>query len=659
MNLSQLKATAGAGDPLLTKLKRFGIADWREVLLCAPKDFFDYSKVSTLKQAIDQGCLVSSEKQIFSLIVTQTAATISQPKQRICLSATDGRLTTKIVIFVSPGVQVDYWNKLQLGQRINIKGCLQNWGGNLQIVSPNLVPEELIGKVSPVYDRKRSVLAEGALFDASRHALSHHLEATSAYLIDSFKPLSEQSLLRKARLSTSTVSSILVAAHAPTSMEEGLRGLASLKRLAALSIVENAKRMRQRQPSPASVIDLPKSQIDSLCHQIPFPLTNDQRQAIEEIRHDLALPYPMRRILIGDVGCGKTACIMVPSVAMQQNDKQVIVLSPNTLLAEQFVNEAATFFPNTPVIAVTATTRKLDLTNNPILVGTTALLNRLANDDVTPSLVIVDEQQKFSVAQKEQLLAITSNYIEVTATPIPRTTALISHAAMDVSIIKESPVHKKITSYLVFADQATRMYEHTKRVLETNGQVAVVYPIVEADPEQEKKSVISAYDDWNSRFPNRVAMVHGQMKDSEKLRAVQSLKTGEKQIGVVSSVIECGLTLPSLRSMVVINAERYGTSTLHQLRGRLARHGGTGYFFLYVPDPIKDDTRRRLELLLAHSDGFTLSEKDAELRGYGDLFESAERQSGTSRSTVIRCVDLTPADIHQIIQLSQEQPNDH
>jgi len=111
--------------------------------------------------------------------------------------------------------------------------------------------------------------------------------------------------------------------------------------------------------------------------------------------------------------------------------------------------------------------------------------------------------------------------------------------------------------------------------------------------------------------------------------------------------------------MVVINAERYGTSTLHQLRGRLARHGGTGYFFLYVPDPIKDDTRRRLELLLAHSDGFTLSEKDAELRGYGDLFESAERQSGTSRSTVIRCVDLMSADIHQIIQLSQEQPNDH
>lgn len=659
MNLSQPKAKAGEGDPLLAKLKRFGISDWREVLLCAPKDFYDYSKLSTLKQAIDQGCLVSSEKQLFSLIVTQKAVTVPQPKQRICLSATDGRLTTKIVIFVFPGVEVEYWKNLQPGHRINIKGSLQNWGGNLQIVSPDLVPEELIGKVSPVYDRKRSVLAEGALFDASRHALTQHLEATSAYLIESFKPLSEQSLLRKARLSTSSISSVLVAVHAPNSMEEGLRGLAALKRLAALSIVENAKRMRQRPQAPASIIDLPKVLIDSLCQQIPFPLTNDQRQAIEEIRHDLALPYPMRRVLIGDVGCGKTACIMVPSVALQQNGKLVVVLSPNTLLAEQFVNEAATYFPNTPVIAVTASTRKLDLTGNPILVGTTALLNRLANEDTVPSLVCVDEQQKFSVLQKEQLLAITSNYIEATATPIPRTTALISHAAMDVSIIKESPVQKKITTYLVFADQANRMYDHTKRVLETNGQVAVVYPVVEADPEQEKKSVISAYDDWNSRFPNRVVMVHGQMKDAEKIRAVQSLKCGEKQIAVVSSVIECGLTLPSLRSMVVVNAERYGTSTLHQLRGRLARLGGSGYFFLYVPDQIKDDTRRRLELLLAHSDGFSLAEKDAELRGYGDLFEAAVRQSGTSRSTIIRCVDLTPTDIHQITQLSQEQANDH
>ena len=136
------------------------------------------------------------------------------------------------------------------------------------------------------------------------------------------------------------------------------------------------------------------------------------------------------------------------------------------------------------------------------------------------------------------------------------------------------------------------------------------------------------------------------MKEAEKLAAVDSLKAGVLKIAIVSSVIEIGLTLSSLRSLIVVHAERYGTSTLHQLRGRVARHGGFGYFFLYLPQSTSLETMQRLRLVVEHGDGFTLSEKDAELRGYGDLFEDAERQSGNSRSTVFRCIDLTPSEIH-------------
>ena len=136
------------------------------------------------------------------------------------------------------------------------------------------------------------------------------------------------------------------------------------------------------------------------------------------------------------------------------------------------------------------------------------------------------------------------------------------------------------------------------------------------------------------------------MKEQEKLDAVAALKSGQKRIAIVSSVIEIGLTLGELRSLIVVNAERYGTSTLHQLRGRVARRGGTGYFFMFLPETVKPEAMQRLQLVVDHADGFTLSEKDAELRGYGDLFEDAERQSGNSRSTVFRCIDLTPTEIH-------------
>jgi ATP-dependent DNA helicase RecG len=237
--------------------------------------------------------------------------------------------------------------------------------------------------------------------------------------------------------------------------------------------------------------------------------------------------------------------------------------------------------------------------------------------------------------------------LQATATPIPRTTALITHGAMDVSIIREMPVAKIITTHIVAAGDAKRLFDHTRKVLDGGGQVAIVYPIVK-DEEQAKKSVVAAFAEWNKRFPGLVGMVHGQMKEAEKVAAVDALKSGLHKIAIVSSVIEIGLTLPSLRSLIVVSAERHGTSTLHQLRGRVARHGGNGYFFMFLPKAVTPETMQRLQLLVEHDDGFTLSEKDAELRGYGDLFEASERQSGTSRSTVFRCVDLTPKEIHAV-----------
>lgn len=534
-----------------------GITAWHEPLLCLPKSFLDFSQVATLKQALPRADVVS-ESHLFTLVVTEKACIVSQPKKRLILNATDGMLAVKIVVFIHPGIDVAAWKELEEGKKFHVRGSLQNWNGMLQMVSPDLIEPKMIGTVVPVYEKRRGVVADGAIYDATRHALEHHFEDTIKNLIASFHGLSEPDILRRARLKAPTIAVILKAAHAPSSEDEGLRGLAAMRRLAALSIVENAKRMKQRCPVPDSVVQIPPALIAELINKLPHPLTGDQKQAIREIVDDMASPLPMRRVVSGDVGSGKTFTIMIPALAVHRLGLRAVILTPNSLLADQFVKECKEYFgQDTNVIAVTSGTKKLDLTSNPILVGTTALLTRLKGEK-PPAFFCVDEEQKMSVGQKVELTDLASNYLQATATPIPRTTALITHGAMNVSLIREMPVKKVIKSFIVTAGESRRLYEHTRNVLDAGGQVAIVYPIVD-DEEQEKRSVVAAFADWDRRFPGLVGMVHGQMKEQEKLDAVAALKSGQKRIAIVSSVIEIGLTLGELRSLIVVNAERYGT----------------------------------------------------------------------------------------------------
>ena len=638
---------------LLDRLKRMGVTGWHEPLLCLPKSYDDYSSVSTLKAALPRTDVVG-EPAIFRLVVSEKAEIVQQPKKRIILQATDGMLSVKIVIFIVPGSEVAQWKELEVGVRINIRGTLQNWGGHLQMTNPEMISPDRIGKVIPVYEARRGIVAAGAIYDASRYALAHHMGDTVRHIVESMKGVSEKDILLRAKLKAPTIETVLTAAHNPTSVEEGERGRMGMRRLAALTIVENARRMKMRDPVPESAITIPNSLLHELVSKLSYTPTGDQKAAIREIVADMASPLPMRRVLSGDVGCGKTLPIMIAALATQRLGKRAVILTPNGLLAAQFVNECKRDFgDDTNVIAVTAATKKFkkgELDSNPILVGTTALLTRLKGEP-PPTFMAVDEEQKMSVGQKLELTDLASNYLQATATPIPRTTALITHGAMSVSVIREMPVAKNIATYLVTAGERKRLFDHTHKILASGGQVAIVYPIVN-DEEQEKKSVVAAYEEWNRKFPGLVAMVHGQMKEAEKLAAVDGLKAGKQKIAIVSSVIEIGLTLPSLRSLIVVHAERYGTSTLHQLRGRVARHGGNGYFFMFLPNAVSPETMQRLQLVVEHGDGFTLSEKDAELRGYGDLFEDAERQSGNSRSTVFRCVDLTPVEIHAVAAVS-------
>lgn len=638
-------ASEHAEDKLLLRLKRLGITSWQEPLLCLPKQYQDFSKVSTLKQALPKNDIVA-DTRLFNLLVSERATIIAHPKKRLFLTATDGMLSVKIVVFIHPGVDVQIWKALKVGDRVCIRGQLQNWNGRLQITGPVHMDATLIGTVHPEYFKRRGVVADGAIYEATRHALQHHLDDTIQFILKSFHGLSEQEILTRCHVRSRCLQSVLLAAHQPASLEEGEEAIKAMRRMAALSIVENARKLKQRDPLPSSIVPITDEIIDHFTSKLPYPLTEDQARTVREIIDDMASPLPMRRVLSGDVGTGKTLPIMIAALATQHLGKRAVILTPNGLLADQFVKECSELFGHEyPVTAVTAGTKRLDTQNNPILVGTTALLSRLKNEP-PPALVCVDEEQKLSVTQKTQLMGISTNYLQATATPIPRTTALITHGAMDVSILKENPVKKKITTHIVNAGERVRLFQHVGRVIDAGGQVGIVYPLVKGE-DGEKISVISAATEWEKKFPGLVGMIHGQMKDDEKIEAITKLKAGEHKICIASTSIEIGITLSSLRSLIVVHAERYGTSTLHQLRGRVARRGGSGNFFLFLPHAVSDEAMQRLSLLVEHTDGFKLSEMDAEMRGYGDLFEEAERQSGSSRSSIFKCVDLTPEELHQ------------
>jgi len=630
---------------ILKRLNRFGISGWAEVLLCLPKGYQDYSTCSTLRQAF-QTSGVQSEPRLFSFVVTERPVTVTAPKRRIQFSATDGMLTVKITVFVVKGVDVGYWRSLVVGQTFYVLASLQNWAGRLQITNPLAVPEDLVGRIIPKYPSKRGVIAADAIASACRYALANHLEDTVVHIIKSFHGLLEQDILHAVGIKHPTLSAFLHNLHQPSSLPDAETALDQARRLAAFSVVYNAKQQKMRGRETSSAIPLKPVILEKLIARLPYPLTGDQRRAVDEIVADLMSPYPMRRVLSGDTGSGKTYTFMLPALAAQIAGRRVVILTPNAPLAEQFVNECRDAYgQHVPVKLVTAATGKtIDLAGNPILVGTTALLFRLKELNDIPDFVVIDEQQRFSVSQKAELVASSTNLLEATATPIPRTTALITHGGLDITILRESPVNRNVVTRIVGSNEIKRLYEHTAKIIASGSQVAVVYPVVRGKTKVHQ-SVGSAFERWSKKFPGKVGTAHGDMSEAEKSEAISKLRSGEHQIGIVSSIIEIGLTLPLLKSMVIVNPEVYGVSTLHQFRGRLARKGGNGYFFLHTPNEVKPEAHARLRLVEECNDGFELAERDAQMRGYGDLGEGAERQHGKSPSTLFFGVSLVPQDI--------------
>jgi len=395
--------------------------------------------------------------------------------------------------------------------------------------------------------------------------------------------------------------------------------------------------------------------VQALLARLPFKLTAAQNRALAEIRHDLAQPYPMQRLLQGDVGSGKTIVAALAALQCVENGRQVAIMAPTEILAEQHYRKLQEWVGGLgPAIAwlsgsLTAREKREQLSRvatgeTAIVVGTHALIQ----EDVRfhgLGLAIIDEQHRFGVHQRLQLRmkgtrankGAQPHQLMMSATPIPRTLAMSYCADLDVSVIDEKPPGRGPVATRLFLD--TRRSEVTRRVRDAcvdGGQAYWVCPLIEESEALQLKTALETYDKVRQTFPElKGGLAHGRMKGEDKARVMDAFKSGAVQLLVATTVIGVGVDAPNATLMVIENAERIGLAQLHQLRGRIGRGAEECTCILLYQEPLTDAARERLKIIYEQQDGFEIARQDLRMRGPGELLGA--RQSG---DPLLRFADL-------------------
>jgi len=374
---------------------------------------------------------------------------------------------------------------------------------------------------------------------------------------------------------------------------------------------------------------------------LPFELTGAQKRVIKEIRADMKSGRQMNRLLQGDVGSGKTLVALMCALMAIDNGCQACIMAPTEILAEQHVETIRSFLGDMPlrVELLTGTVKgkkraaildSLMAGDIHILVGTHAVIE----DNVVFSrlgLVIIDEQHRFGVAQRAKLWmknSIAPHVLVMTATPIPRTLAMTLYGDLDVSVIDELPPGRKpIKTVHMFDAHRQNIYNLMRRELSIGRQIYIVYPLIKETEKMDMKDLEAGYEEISAAFPQyKVSKVHGKMKPADKDQEMQRFASHETHILVSTTVIEVGVNVPNASVMIIENAERFGLSQLHQLRGRVGRGADQSYCVLVTKYQIGEDTRKRIQIMVDSTDGFEIAEADLKLRGPGDL--EGTQQSG-------------------------------
>lgn len=558
--------------------------------------------------------------------------------QRLSATFFDGTHQCELVWF--KGVQ---YIKLQRGIKYLLFGKPSRFNHTYNFVHPDLTPwakvtPEMTQGLEPSYNTTEKMKRINLNSKAIRSIIAELIPDLRKGIPD----IIGMDVLQKYRLMTLTEALVNVHFPANTQAMQNARARLKFEELFYIQL-QILRQMKRREMNTGFTMPTVGSRFHGLYQALPFELTNAQKRVIREIHADLKSGKQMNRLLQGDVGSGKTLVALLCCLLAVDNGYQACIMAPTEILANQHYETLKSFLaPLGDAVHISlltgSTTAKQrvpihqGLMNGTIhiLIGTHALLE----DNVQWSnlgLVIIDEQHRFGVAQRAKLWSkntIPPHILVMTATPIPRTLAMTVYGDLRVSVIDELPPGRKpVQTFHYSLQRRQQVYSFVQKQIEEGRQVYVVFPLIKENESLDLQDLQNGYNELCEVFPNyRISMVHGQMKAADKDYQMQRFISGETQILVATTVIEVGVNVPNASVMIIQNAERFGLSQLHQLRGRVGRGADQSYCLLLTKIELSKDTRKRMDIMVATNDGFRIAEADLQLRGPGDL--EGTQQSG-------------------------------
>lgn len=614
--------------------KELGVNTALDMLRQYPYKYIDRSRFYRIAELDDEDTYV----QIIGEVTEWHTIGIGKA-QRLSATFFDGTHQCELVWF--KGVQ---YVKLQRGVKYLLFGKPSQFNHIYNFIHPELTPwdkvtPEMTQGLEPYYNTSENMKRHGINSKAMRTMIVGLLPDLKAGVPDTIGA----DVLQRYRLMSLTDALINVHFPKDTPSMQNARARLKFEELFFIQL-QILRQMKRRELTPGFTMPIVGSRFHALYKDIPFELTGAQKRVIHEIHDDLKSGKQMNRLLQGDVGSGKTLVALMCCLLAIDNGYQTCIMAPTEILASQHYETLKAFLaPLGDAVHVALLTGSVSAKNRVpihnglmngtihILIGTHALLEDKVQWQ-NLGLVIIDEQHRFGVAQRAKLWTknqVPPHILVMTATPIPRTLAMTVYGDLQVSIIDELPPGRKPIQTIHYSiKRRAQINEFLRKQIDSGRQVYVVYPLIKESEKLDLQDLQNGYNELCEAFPNyRISMVHGQMKAADKDFQMQRFVSGETQLLVATTVIEVGVNVPNATVMVIQNAERFGLSQLHQLRGRVGRGGDQSYCLLLTDSEMSTDTRKRMDIMVATNDGFRIAEADLQLRGPGDL--EGTMQSGT------------------------------
>ena len=612
--------------------KELGVKSALDMLYQFPYKYIDRSRFYFIHEIDDEDTYVQIIGHITEWHTIGTGATA-----RLSATFTDGRHTIELLWF--KGIK---YLKLERNVQYLLFGKPSRFNHQYNFVHPELTPmakvkPEMTQGLEPYYNTSEGMKRAGLNSKAIRNITAELM------------PLLRQNGVRETlgidlieQQHLMPLSEALANIHFPKDYIAMQKARERLKFEELFYIqLQILRQMKRREQNEGFRMPIVGKAFHEQYNSLPFPLTNAQKRVLREIQTDLKSGKQMNRLLQGDVGSGKTIVALLTALLAVDNGYQACIMAPTEILANQHYETITQLLGalgvNCQLLTGSTTTKQRlplheQLRNGEIdiLIGTHALIEKdvqFAN----LGLCIIDEQHRFGVAQRAKLWEKNvrpPHVLVMTATPIPRTLAMTVYGDLHVSIIDELPPGRKPVHTLHYnIERRTTINQFITQQIDLGRQVYVVYPLIQENEKLDLQDLQNGYNRLCESFPNyRISMVHGQMRAKDKDEQMQRFAKGETQILVATTVIEVGVNVPNASVMIIENAERFGLSQLHQLRGRVGRGAEQSYCLLLTKFEISKDTRKRMDIMVATNDGFRIAEADLQLRGPGDL--EGTQQSG-------------------------------